>query len=178
MSVMTSLLVPPGGWTVDDLPDVDFRYELVDGALLVTPPEAPRTARVASRLLLRLAPELGGDWDVLLGNGVFFDSRNYREPDLFVCRREAVDAGRVHARDLLLTVEVMSPSTVASDRIAKPAQYAAAGIPHYWRVEPDAPVLVTHALADGVYRETARYGDVVSIREPVRLELRIVDLLE
>lgn len=108
MAVMTSLYVPADGWTVDDRPDVDFRYELVDGALLVTPPEAPRNARVTSRLLLRLAPELDQTWDVLLGNGVYFDHRNYREPDLYVCRRRAVDAGRVHAPAVLLAVEVMS----------------------------------------------------------------------
>lgn len=30
MAVMTSLHVPFDGWTVDDLPDVEFRYELVD----------------------------------------------------------------------------------------------------------------------------------------------------
>ena len=109
MTVMSALYVPTAGWTVDDLPDVDFRYELVDGALLVTPPEAPRNGRVASRLLLRLAPELDETWDVLLGNGVYFDDRNYRAPDRYVCRRRAVDAGRVHASDVLLAVEVMSP---------------------------------------------------------------------
>ncbi len=69
MAVMTSLYVPADGWTVDDRPDVDFRYELVDGALLVTPPEAPRNARVTSRLLLRLAPELDETWDVLSATG-------------------------------------------------------------------------------------------------------------
>lgn len=183
MAAMTSLHVPFDGWTVDDLPDVEFRYELVDGALLVTPPETPRNGRIACRLLVRLAPALDGDWldgdwEVLLGNGVYFDRRNYREPDLYVCRREAVDAGRVNATDVMLAVEVMSPSSVANDRIAKPAQYAAAGIPHFWRIESDPRVLVTHDLADGVYRETGRFDDVVTVTQPVMLRFRLVDLFD
>lgn len=178
MAVMTSLHVPFDGWTVDDLPDVEFRYELVDGALLVTPPETPRNGRVASRLHLLLAPALDDSWDVLLGNGVYFDRRNYREPDLYVCRREAVDAGRVRAADVLLAVEVMSPSSVASDRVAKPAQYAAAGIPHFWRIESDPRVQVAHELMEGVYRETGRFDDVVAVLQPVTLEFRLADLFD
>lgn len=178
MTVMTSFHVPFDGWTVDDLPDVDFRYELVDGALLVTPPEAPRNSRVASRLHLHLAPALDRSWDVLVGGGVFFDRRNFRVPDLLVCRREAIDTGRVHAADLLLAVEVMSPSSIANDRVAKPAQYAAAGIPHYWRIEPEPRLLLTYALEGDVYRETGRFEDAVAVWEPVALSFRLVDLFE
>lgn len=178
MAVMTSLYVPPGGWTVDDLPDVEFRYELVDGALLVTPPEAPRNSRVAARLLVLLAPLVDAEHEVLLHGGLYVDRRNYREPDLYVCRRAAIDAGRVHAGDLLLAVEVMSPSSVSTDRVTKPAQYAAAGIPHYWRVEPEPRTLVVHALAGEVYRETARFDDAVELLEPFRLRLRLADLFD
>lgn len=107
MATMTSLHVPFEGWTVDDLPeDVDFSYELVDGALLVTPPADPRHDRVAMRLSRLLLP-LGHQWDVLVDSGIFFDERNYREPDLIVCRRSAIDRGRVLASDVLLAVEVL-----------------------------------------------------------------------
>jgi Uma2 family endonuclease len=37
-----------------------------------------------------------------------------------------------------LVVEVMSPGSVTADQTDKPAKYAAARIPHYWRVEHDA----------------------------------------
>lgn len=178
MSAMTSLHVPFDGWTVDDMPDLEVRCELVDGALLVTPPEAPRNNRVAARLLLALAPLLDPAWEVLLGGGVHFDRRNLRVPDLLVCRRSAVDAGQVNAGDVLLAVEVMSPSSIATDRVAKPAQYAAAGIPHYWRVEPHGRVLVTHVLAGEVYRESGRFDDLVDVTEPVALQLRLRDLFD
>lgn len=170
---MTTLHVPFGGWTFDDLPqDVDFSYELVDGSLLVTPPADPRHDRAAMRLS-RLLP-LGDDWDVLVDSGVYFDERNYRRPDVMICRRAAIDHGRVTAADVLLAVEVMSPGSIATDRIAKPAQYAAAGIAYFWRIEPDA--FVQHALDDGVYREVARHSDEVVVRKPVTLAFRLTEL--
>ncbi len=34
-----------------------------------------------------------------------------------------------------LVIEVMSPGSITADQVDKPAEYAAAGIPHFWRVE-------------------------------------------
>ena len=48
------------------------------------------------------------------------------------------DAGRVALvvpADVLLAIEIESPSSVTTDRITKPAQYAAGGIGHFWRLE-------------------------------------------
>ncbi|MGR6998893.1 Uma2 family endonuclease [Yinghuangia aomiensis] len=42
---------------------------------------------------------------------------------------------RLHADDVVLVVEIASPSTRVADRKMKPSLYAAAGIPHYWRLE-------------------------------------------
>ncbi|MFE3688062.1 Uma2 family endonuclease [Streptomyces sp. NPDC059095] len=39
------------------------------------------------------------------------------------------------AHDVLVVVEIASPSTRVADRKMKPHLYAAAGIAHYWRVE-------------------------------------------
>ena len=112
------------------------------------------------------------------GRRLYFDRRNYREPDLCVCRSAAVEAGRVHASDLLLAVEVMSPSSRSTDRVAKPAQYAGAGIPHYWRIEPEPRVLATYALDGDVYRESGRFDDAVQVTEPVSLAFRLADLFD
>jgi Uma2 family endonuclease len=35
----------------------------------------------------------------------------------------------------LLVVEVMSPNSIIADQTDKPAEYAAAGIEYFWRVE-------------------------------------------
>jgi Uma2 family endonuclease len=77
---------------------------------------------------------------------------------------------------VLLAVEVMSPSSVSNDRVSKPAQYAAAGIPHFWRLEP-GPVLCTYALAGSVYRETGRFTGDVLLEEPVPLRFDLAALL-
>jgi Uma2 family endonuclease len=48
--------------------------------------------------------------------------------------------------------EVVSPSTVSMDRAIKPAMYAEAQIPIYWRVElEDSPKIVVCSLSRGRY---------------------------
>lgn len=168
MEPMTILRVPGDGWTVDELPDTDFDYELVDGTLLVTPPRHLRHDVLANELAALLGPLLDREWGTLVHGGVFFDERNFRVPDLVVYRRASAAAGRLGPRDVLLAVEVMSDSSVSNDRVTKPAQYAAAGIPHYWRVEQDPLTLITCDLAGDVYRETARFTDQVRVELPVR----------
>jgi hypothetical protein len=58
---------------------------------------------------------------------------------------------------------------------------AEAGVPAYWRVElegPDAPAVVVHELAEGVYREvrTVRAGEAAVVEVPFRVELRPAEL--
>jgi Uma2 family endonuclease len=112
--------------------------------------------------------------------GVALDRHNYREPDLVVVRKEALGVLLARPRDVLLAVEVMSPSSVTDDRLTKPAQYARAGIPHYWRLERhDEPVLLAYELAGEVegYRETGRFTDRVATEKPVALRFSMATLL-
>jgi hypothetical protein len=82
-------------------------------------------------------------------------------PDVAVVRSEVLwgGAGTVAADEVLLAVEVVSPSSEMTDRITKPALYAAAGIAAYWRVELDDRLLgitiVLHRLAE---ETTSRTG--------------------
>ncbi len=182
MPTMTTLPSSLEGWTVDDLydlPDDDhLHYELVDGALLMTPAPVLRHDYAASALVTLLTGVLDPQWRALAGGGVRFDSRNYRQPDVLVIARAALDKKLAAPADVLLVVEVMSPSSVSNDRVSKPAQYAGAGIPHFWRLESKAvPVLITHALARDAYRETGRFTEEVVIDAPVELRFRLADLL-
>lgn len=54
-----------------------------------------------------------------------------------------------------LVVEVVSPRTAKTDRFLKPAEYAAAGVPLFWRVEL-LPEVVIHGfrLEAGAYVPT------------------------
>lgn len=181
MSAMTTLPLRLAGWTVADLydlPDDGMHYELVDGALVVSPPPVLRHEHTVTELtVLLLAAALPAEWVVLGGGGLRFDDRNYREPDVLVVRRSALGQDLAAPGDVLLAVEVMSPGSVSTDRVTKPAQYAAAGLPHFWRLELGDPVLVTHVLAGDVYRETGRHSGDVVVDEPVVLRFPLAQLL-
>jgi phosphoribosylamine--glycine ligase len=180
MAAMTALPVRIDGWTVDDLQELpeDFHhYELVDGALLVSPHPTVRHDDVASSLGYLLHSVLAPQWKAVVATGVRFDDRNYRVPDLVVLSREALDRPLALPEDVLLVVEVMSPGSISNDRVAKPALYARAGIPHYWRIELTEPVLITHELDGDVYRESARLTDEVEVAEPVALRFSLAALV-
>lgn len=112
---------------------------------------------------------------------VRFSDRTGLEPDVVVVRAEAVN-GR-HQRsfdvaDVLLAVEVVSPSSAERDRDTKPHKYAGAGIPYFWRVEWEAgpPEVATYALGeDGQYRPTGEFAGRLVVVDPFAVD---IDLLE
>lgn len=181
MAPMTLLPVDHDGWTVDDLddlPDDGLRYELVDGALLVSPPPLVQHNLVANELGYLLHAALPPEWRVVTPGAIQFDVRNWRAPDLAVIAREPARLEYSRPGDVLLAVEVMSPGSVTTDRLVKPAQYAAAGIAHYWRIERgDTPVFITHTLGGETYRESGRFTDDVEIEQPVPLRFALGALL-
>lgn len=180
MSAMPILPLPTADvWTVDDLdllPDDGLHYELVDGILRVSPPAPLPHNAAAFELGVRLYPVLGAQWRVIAPGAVALDQRNLREPDLLVVRRDGAHRKHASPADVLLAVEVMSPSSRTDDRLVKPSQYAAAGIAYYWRLEPAVPVLVTYRLEGDHYRETGRHTDEVSLTEPFAVRFLLADL--
>jgi Uma2 family endonuclease len=130
-------------WTREEvlaLPDDGNRYELVDGELLVTPGPRPLHQRAVDDLYFALATyvrahRLGRLYaspaDLDLGSGQVV------HPDLFVTTRRGftdwTDAGIP-----LLVIEVLSPSSVVSDRVTKRMRYLRSGVPLYWIVDVDA----------------------------------------
>ena len=134
------------GWTVDDLmaaPDDGKRYELVDGSLLVSPPPAVPHGYCNTRLdrILHAAcpPEL---FVTSVGLGVDMGGRKTcYVPDILVVTAAAArrpGASVLRPADVRLAVEVLSPGNARADLILKRHDYGAAGIPHYWIVDPVA----------------------------------------
>lgn len=138
--------VLPDDWTLERvhaLPDDGFRYELLDGELLVTP--APSWSHQAVLLALYDAVKpyvmASGSLGCLIAPAaVTFTQRRELQPDLFafpvtpgqrVMRFE--DVGR-----LVLAVEVVSPSTARVDRYRKRTVYHEEGVDEYWIVDPGA----------------------------------------
>lgn len=178
-------------WTIDDLgslPDDGHRYEIVDGSLLVSP-APPRTHQIAggrlAAMLLVAAPD---EVDVITATAVDITATSPAlgphapVPDIVVVGPASWDRPGLYVWpvDVLLLVEVESPGT-SRDRILKPAQYAAAGIPAYWRVElPGAgtPGIVRYELVGDVCREVGvvRAGESERVAVPFPVELRPADL--
>lgn len=169
-----------GPWTLTDvlaLPeDPAQRVELVGGQLMMSPAPGLPHQRASHRLhnLLEQAAE-SADADVEV-----FEAVNVIVPDgLLIPDLVLVDATAsqdasvaVPAHDVLLVVEIASPSTRVTDRKLKPSLYAAAGIRHYWRIELEpAPRLITGDLTTGTYDETEHLaGATTRIEHPFTVE--------
>lgn len=137
-------MAAPAYYTADmvrALPDDGNRYEVVHGELLVTP--APRLwhQEVIIRLLRALGAYLDREpvghllqspADISWGPDVLV------QPDLFVAPLAQVRTLEwTQVKDLLLVIEVMSPSSERGDRFAKRRLYQEQGIPFYWVVDGD-----------------------------------------
>jgi Uma2 family endonuclease len=187
-TVMQPQLDLPREWTYDDLVayveslphDVNpHSYEIVDGALVVTPSPDIDHEFASARLRYLLQKALGPNY--LVAGPIDIDLQpSYRTPDLAVVRTSLVERRTrpIQPSDVLLVVEVVSPSSVTTDRITKPAQYAAAGIPVYWRVKTSPEVSLTaYALPDGasVYAEVGTWtaGQIAQLEEPFRVDVPI-----
>lgn len=185
LPVAPSLLVShQGEWTLDDLyalPDDGRRYEVVDGSLLVVNPPSTAHDFVVKRLQQALDPALRSGYEAFGPVGLQL-GRTVRVPDVVVAPRDVVRSGlpALRPQNVLLVVEVQSPGTATTDRVTKMWEYAAAGIGHYWRVDPDdGPLLSAHLLAGDVYRTVGEWrGEQQAVlTAPVGLRLRPADLL-
>lgn len=140
---------------LDAVPDDGHRYELVDGALVVTPAPGPRHQDVVLELAVRLRERCPASLKVFVAPlDVVLDDNTLLQPDVLVARRSDVSA-RGLTMPPLLAVEVLSPSTRLVDLNLKRARYEAAACPAYWVVDPERPSLTAWELNDGRYVEVA-----------------------
>jgi Uma2 family endonuclease len=142
--------------------------ELVDGVVHAMTPATRLHQEITDSLksaLRRLSPK---EVVVVREQELRMHDDLRRVPDLMVIM--AVADGRQRywfaPAETLLVVEVVSPHTETVDRLHKPAEYAAAGVEHYWRIETQPAVEVhTHQLGPpGTYTFTGKFveGDVVA----------------
>jgi Uma2 family endonuclease len=89
----------------------------------------------------------------------------YREPDALFMRREHVDrCGQKYWQAADLVVEVLSESNRDHDLNLKRDEYAQAGIPEYWIVDPDEGKIMVLALEG---KEYAVHGEFTKGQEAV-----------
>lgn len=172
-------------WTLKDLaelPEDGRRFEIVDGQLVMVPAPSLGHQDVAKRLGGVLAEGFGADYKVL--ESVALDmAPTFRIPDITVFSASAFSAKAVAVlpRDVALVVEVVSPGSRTNDRITKPAEYAAAGIGAYWRVETEPELSLTaYVLQDGAsaYTEVGTWGEgeIAVITEPIEVQIDVAAL--
>lgn len=177
---------PAGGYTAEDLdrlPGLPPHTELIDGSLVFVSPQTVfhmRTPRLLENRLLDVVPP---ELDVVREMTVTLGRRDRPEPELMVVRAESVWSGSATGclpEDVRLAVEVVSADSEARDRNTKPHKYAAAGIPHFWRVEReeadddrDRPVVYVFELepVTRAYAVTGIHHDHLKLSVPFPLEI-------
>ncbi len=144
--------------TYDDLegmPEDGHRYELLDGALLVSPSPGLVHQVCVGALVRLLHAARGADDLVVPGPYDYIISRHtVLIPDILVARRSDVTARNIGVPPLLV-VEVLSPSSRRTDPGSKLLTYRDARVPAYWIVDPLAPSVQVFHLEGDAYREVA-----------------------
>ena len=183
---MSTLSWPDHLLTIDEWDDLSEdtsrRFELVDGMLQMSPKPTVMHQRSVRVLLAQLQDVGDGnnleavpDVDVVLVEAPPL----VRAPDLVVIERSALGKSRLHASDVLLAIEIVSPGSARVDRVSKLAEYAEAGIADYWIVDvADGVTVDVFALAGDAY-ELADHatGGLVTMRTPVPMTLDLDALL-
>jgi Uma2 family endonuclease len=168
-------------YTIEDvlaLPDGAPRVELRDGVLIVVPTPTLGHWQIGNLLWRWLHENAPIEFQASTGLGVAVDAKNTLEPDVVLLRRPvARDRHYFTKHEVVLAVEVVSPGTRRRDRIEKPPQYAAAGVPYFWRIEQD-PVHVYAYERDskGSCRLVADSDKELVVDAPFEIRLPITDI--
>ena len=146
-----------GAWTLADLdrlPDDGNSYELIDGALFVTPAPSPAHETLVAVMHVILSPYVLSErlGLVYASRASVRTSNGHVEPDLLVRPTpERPPATWEAAPTPLLVVEVLSKSTRRRDHEQKREFYLRVGVPEYWIVDRWARTIrVIAADADDV----------------------------
>ena len=124
------------------LPDDGKRYEVVHGQLLVTPAPSGFHQPMLMRLVRALDPYLqahGLEQLLTSPADIIYSDDTLVQPDLFVADTAAfLRSGKwIDVRTLYLAIEIISPSSVNTDRTIKRRLYQDQQIPEYWVVDTD-----------------------------------------
>ena len=157
---------PQGEWTYREyaaLPDDGKRYEVICGVLYMAPSPNPwhQEASMAISHHLYVAIQLAGLGKVYTAPcDVILNPKTTVQTDVLVVLKEHLDRvskeGVFGAPDLV--VEIASPSMARLDLSKKYDAYAAAGVPEYWVVTPDAHTVELFVLKDGTYNSQGVYS--------------------
>lgn len=187
LAPVAELYPPQGQWTEADyfaLPDTNRYVELSEGRLIMPPHPTYRHQTALQNVFLNLQAfvelhRLGvvrfAPLPVRLWPG------KIREPGIvFVAQEHADRIGEQVLGVPDLVVEVISPSTLTTDRVEKFYEYARAGVREYWMVDPEERAIEVYVLREGAYVLGGKYrpGETARSGLLVGLEISVGEVLQ
>lgn len=164
--------------------------ELTEGRVHMAPSPWRDHNHAGFQLGVQLAPQLAPHLEVLLDIDVDLqlsatDQPGFcRRPDLIVVQRSAglrqrTEGGLIRATEVVVVIEIISRGSRRTDTVVKRAEYADAGIPHYWILDLTEPasLLALHAAGELGYAVTGEYTGRVAVTEPFPVALDLDALL-
>ena len=161
---VAQLYPPQGEWTEEDyfaLPDTNRYVELSEGRLIAPPHPTYSHQTALQNLFIKLHAfveehQLGIVRFAPLPVRLWPDK--IRVPDIFFIATEHSDRiGEQSCGVPDLVIEVLSPSTLATDRGEKFFEYARSGVTEYWLADPDQERIEVYIVRGSVYELTERF---------------------
>ncbi|MGZ0148117.1 Uma2 family endonuclease [Kribbella sp. WER1] len=165
------------------------RSELMEGNLVMSPRPSPDHNMAGLRIAVQLIPQLPRDLEVITDVDIDLelappDQPGFsRRPDLIVVQRRArqrvrAEGGLIRASEILVVIEIVSPGSRRTDNVVKRAEYADAGIPHYWIVDIQEPasLLACHLTDKFGYLDSEVVGGTFAGTDPFQVTLDLEDL--
>jgi Uma2 family endonuclease len=167
--------------TVEDvlaLPDDAPRVELRDGVMIVVPSPTFGHQTIGNLLWAWLRKHAPDGLVPVTGVGILVTDRDTFEPDVTLLRLPVDKKTHLFKPEqVVIAVEVVSPGTKRRDRLEKPVDYAAAGVPFFWRIEQDPVHVYAYQLAPGdTYELVADSDSELVLAEPFEIRLSVRDI--
>ena len=158
------------------------RVELIDGVIIIMPPIGPRHTGGTNWATTLFVPPLIGRATVQLVGPIYSNDHTVPDPDVTLKRWSEPGSGpvvRTTPDDVYLVIE-FADSSLAFDRGAKLARYAAAGIPEVWVANLRAQEVAAYADPSGAEYaavRTYRAGESISPRAFPDVVLTVSDFM-
>lgn len=159
-----------GEWTVEDYLTLDTNHviEYTNGYVAVLPMPSlwhQELVFLLQRLLWEFvtARGLGKVWAAPLPVQLW--PKKFREPDIiFLAAAKVPQLTATYLSNVDLVMEIVSPDDPDRDYQQKRTEYAQAGIPEYWIVDPLQTLITVLILQDGQYQVHGEFkaGEVAS----------------
>ncbi len=159
----------------------DERVELLDGTIVNMAPQNSPHASTVTRLHRALMRAIGETAHLRSQLPIVLDDWSEPEPDVAVCKLDPHDYAREHPHpsDLVLVCEV-ADSSLAYDRGAKAAAYAASSIREYWLVDLESRTIEVRGdpePASRRYRRDALVREGETLTAPGGAVIAAADIL-